>query len=120
MKDVNQVVDNTLDSLNKARTARPVAGASRKGNNPVLFLIGNSTMRTGTLGNGNNGQWGWGYYAGDYFDSNRIIAQQPELQGLNGIKALCDHLIFKKDVTCINYMPIDLLTVETIDYYHSK
>ena len=47
MKDVNQVVDNTLDSLNKARTARPVAGASRKGNNPVLFLIGNSTMRTG-------------------------------------------------------------------------
>ena len=49
-----------------------------------------------------------------------LIAQQPELQGLNGIKALCDHLIFKKDVTCINYMPIDLLTVETIDYYHSK
>ena len=45
MKDVNQVVDNTLDSLNKARTARPVAGASRKGNNPVLFLVGNSTMQ---------------------------------------------------------------------------
>ena len=49
-----------------------------------------------------------------------LIAQQPELQGANGIKALCDHLIFKKEVTCINYMPIDLLTVETIDYYHSK
>ena len=49
-----------------------------------------------------------------------LIAQQPELQGLNGIKALFDHLIFKKDVTCINYMPIDLLTVETIDYYHNK
>lgn len=31
MKDVNQVVDNTLDSLNKARTARPIAGSSRKG-----------------------------------------------------------------------------------------
>lgn len=60
MKDVNQVIDNTLDSLNKARTARPAAGSSRKGNNPVLFLVGNSTMRTGTLGNGNNGQWGWG------------------------------------------------------------
>ena len=49
-----------------------------------------------------------------------LIAQQPELQGYNGIKALCDHLIFKKEVTRINYMPIDLLTVETIDYYHSK
>ena len=59
MKDVNQVIDNTLDSLNKARTARPIAGSSRKGDNPVLFLVGNSTMRTGTLGNGNNGQWGW-------------------------------------------------------------
>lgn len=81
MKDVNQVVDNTLDSLNKARTARPVAGASRKGNNPVLFLIGNSTMRTGTLGNGNNGQWGWGYYAGDYFDSNRITVENHALGG---------------------------------------
>lgn len=49
-----------------------------------------------------------------------LIAQQPELQGFNGIKALCDHLIFKKDVTRINYMPIDLLTAETIEYYHSK
>ena len=46
MADVNQVVDNTLDSLNKARTSRPEAGSSRKGNNPVLFLVGNSTMRT--------------------------------------------------------------------------
>ena len=54
LEDVNKVRDLTLDSLNKANTARPVAGSSRKGNNPVLFLVGNSTMRTGTLGNGNN------------------------------------------------------------------
>ena len=81
MKDVNQVIDNTLDSLNKARTARPIAGSSRKGNNPVLFLVGNSTMRTGTLGNGNNGQWGWGYYAGDHFDQNRITVENHALGG---------------------------------------
>ena len=62
MEDVNHVVDNTLDSLNLARTVRPVPGSSRRGDNPVLFLIGNSTMRTGTLGNGNNGQWGLGYF----------------------------------------------------------
>lgn len=49
-----------------------------------------------------------------------LIAQQPESQGFNSIKTLCDHLIFKKEVTCLNYMPIDLLTKETIDYYHSK
>ena len=44
MDDVNKVVDLTLDSLEKAATARPVAGSSRKGTNPVLFLVGNSTM----------------------------------------------------------------------------
>lgn len=81
MKDVNLVIDNTLDSLNKARTARPVAGSSRKGNNPVLFLIGNSTMRTGTLGNGSNGQWGWGYYADNHFDLDKITVENHALGG---------------------------------------
>ena len=81
MKDVNLVIDNTLDSLNKARTVRPEAGSSRKGDNPVLFLVGNSTMRTGTLGNGNNGQWGWGYYAQEYFDENQITVENHALGG---------------------------------------
>ena len=44
LEDVNKVRDVTLDSLNKANTARPVPGSSRKGTNPVLFLVGNSTM----------------------------------------------------------------------------
>ncbi len=81
MKDMNHVVDNTLDSLNKVRTARPVSGSSRKAGCPVLFLIGNSTMRTGTLGNGNNGQWGWGYYAHEYFDESRISVENQALGG---------------------------------------
>ena len=81
MADVNQVVDNTLDSLNIALTARPEAGSTRKGDNPVLFLVGNSTMRTGTLGNGNNGQWGWGYYAHEYFDEDRISVENHALGG---------------------------------------
>ncbi len=83
MKDRNQVVDNTLDSLNKAKTARPVAGSTRVGDNPVLFLVGNSTMRTGTLGNGNNGQWGWGYFFPDYFDSSRITVENHALGGMS-------------------------------------
>lgn len=81
MEDVNNVVDNTLDSLNKARTVRPSAGSSRMDDHPVLFLVGNSTMRTGTLGNGNNGQWGWGYFAGDYFDSDKITVENHALGG---------------------------------------
>ena len=83
MEDVNKVVDNTLDSLNKATTARIPAGTSRKGNNPVLFLIGNSTMRNGTLGNGNNGQWGWGFYAQHYFDENKITVENQALGGMS-------------------------------------
>ena len=83
VKDVNGVVDNTPDSIAKAMTARPVPGSSRRGNNPVLFLIGNSTMRTGTLGNGNNGQWGWGYYAHEYFDPTRITVENQALGGMS-------------------------------------
>lgn len=82
-KDVNGVVDNTPDSIAKAMTARPVPGSSRVGNNPVLFLIGNSTMRTGTLGNGNNGQWGWGYYAHEYFDARKITVENQALGGMS-------------------------------------
>ncbi len=81
MEDVNKVVDLTLDSLEKAATARPLAGSSRKGSNPVLFLVGNSTMRTGTLGNGDNGQWGWGYFAHEYFDENQITVENQALGG---------------------------------------
>ena len=82
-KDVNGVVDNTPDSIAKAMTARPVPGSSRRGSNPVLFLIGNSTMRTGTQGNGNNGQWGWGYYAHEYFDPTRITVENQALGGMS-------------------------------------
>lgn len=81
MEDVNKVVDLTLDSLEKVATARPVAGSSRKGSNPVLFLVGNSTMRTGTKGNGDNGQWGWGFYAHQYFDESRITVENQALGG---------------------------------------
>ena len=83
MEDVNHVIDNTVDSLNKAMTARITPGTSRKGNNPVLFLIGNSTMRNGTLGNGNNGQWGWGYYEHEFFDENKITVENQALGGMS-------------------------------------
>lgn len=39
---------------------------------PTLFLIGDSTVRTGSKGNGDNGQWGWGAPIGDLFDRSRI------------------------------------------------
>lgn len=79
--DINGVRDLTADSISILKQVRPVPGSSRIGNNPVLFLIGNSTMRTGTLGNGNNGQWGWGYYANEFFDEKKITVENHALGG---------------------------------------
>ena len=83
VEDVNKVTDNTPDSINKALMSRPAPGTTRKNNGPVLFLIGNSTMRNGTLGNGNNGQWGWGFFAHKYFDENRISVENQALGGMS-------------------------------------
>ncbi len=83
MEDVNKVVDNTPDSIAKALMSRPAPGSTRKGNQPVLFLVGNSTMRNGTLGNGNNGQWGWGYFAHNFYDTNLIAVENQALGGMS-------------------------------------
>ncbi len=93
IEDVNKVVDNTPDSIAKALTARPAPGSTRRalpnsgeaggGYSPVLFLVGNSTMRNGTLGNGNNGQWGWGYFFQQYFDANMISVENQALGGMS-------------------------------------
>ena len=83
IEDVNKVVDNTPDSIAKALMSRPKPGSTRKGGNPVLFLIGNSTMRNGTRGDGSNGQWGWGYYASQYFDDSKITVENQALGGMS-------------------------------------
>ena len=78
-----KVIDNTPDSIAKALMSRPKPGSTRQGTNPVLFLIGNSTMRNGTLGNGNNGQWGWGYFFNKYFDGRKISVENQALGGMS-------------------------------------
>jgi len=83
IEDVNKVVDNTPDSIAKALMSRPKPGSTRRGMNPVMFLVGNSTMRNGTLGNGNNGQWGWGYYFPKYFDADKISVENQALGGMS-------------------------------------
>lgn len=57
-----------------------------------------------------------------YLKSGRIthlIAQRPEVQGLNCIKALFRHLVLKEKNELINYMPIDILMKENIQYYNN-
>lgn len=83
VEDVNKVVDNTPDSIAKALMSRPAPGATRKGGKPVVFYIGDSTMRNGTLGNGNNGQWGWGYFASLYIDPEKASVENQALGGMS-------------------------------------
>lgn len=48
-----------------------------------------------------------------------LIAQRPEVQGFNCVRALFRHLILKEKVEQINYMPIDILIKENINYYNN-
>ena len=48
-----------------------------------------------------------------------LIAQRPEVQGFNCIRALFRHLVLKEKVEQINYMPIDILMKENIKYYNN-
>lgn len=47
---------------------QPESDSSR----PTLYLIGDSTVRTGWRGDGENGQWGWGAPIADFFDRTQL------------------------------------------------
>ncbi len=46
-----------------------------------------------------------------------LISQRPEYQGFYAMKTLLEFLIFKNPVKVENYIQLDILTKETIDYY---
>ena len=46
-----------------------------------------------------------------------LIAQRPEQQVYCSVRDMCRKLILKQPVTKINYVPIDILVKENIDYY---
>ena len=46
-----------------------------------------------------------------------LIAQRPEKQAYFSVRDMCNELIFHKKIQKINYMPIDILMKENIDYY---
>ena len=46
-----------------------------------------------------------------------LIAQRPEQQGYNGVKSLCNYLVFKQHPEKVNLMPIDILIKENLKYY---
>ena len=49
-----------------------------------------------------------------------LIAQHAYMQGYACIETLFDAIVLKKEVEPVNYMPIELLTKENIDFYRRK
>lgn len=47
---------------------------------PVLYLIGDSTVRNGD-GTGKNQQWGWGSFIADHFDTTKLAVQNHAVGG---------------------------------------
>ncbi|MDP4184617.1 MAG: LacI family DNA-binding transcriptional regulator [Bacteroidota bacterium] len=48
---------------------------------------------------------------------NFLINQNPMRQGYYGIQLLADYLVFKKEVSAIKYLPLDIITKENLHYY---
>ncbi|MDR1882457.1 MAG: substrate-binding domain-containing protein [Prevotella sp.] len=48
-----------------------------------------------------------------------ILSQRPELQGYDAIKALANYFLFKQAPEKTNFMPIDILIEENVDYYNN-
>lgn len=46
-----------------------------------------------------------------------LIAQQPQRQGLNAFRSMFNGTVLKVNQQMRNYVPIELLTVENVDYY---
>ena len=46
-----------------------------------------------------------------------IIAQRPEKQSYLSVRDMCNYLVFNQEVRKVNYVPIDVLMKENVDYY---
>ena len=58
-----------------------VSGSSRKDEkSPVVFIIGDSTAKNGR-GKGDGGQWGWGSFFEQFFDTTKITVENHALGG---------------------------------------
>jgi len=56
------------------------AGLPEKKDKPVIYLIGDSTVKNGT-GSGDGGLWGWGVYLHTMFDTSKVSIKNYALGG---------------------------------------
>src|ERR1035437_3176596 len=62
------------------KAAPGTAGKSHKKGRPVVFTVGDSTMKNGK-DNGSNKQWGWGHFFSDAFDTTKVSVENHALGG---------------------------------------
>lgn len=67
------------------------AGSSRKGDNPVVFIIGDSTVKNGR-DRGDLGQWGWASFFEQFFDTTRITVENHAMGGMSSRTFLTEGL----------------------------
>lgn len=46
-----------------------------------------------------------------------LINQNPKGQGYWGVHHLADHIVFKKEVNSLKYLPLDIVTKENVNYF---
>lgn len=52
-------------------------------------------------------------------DVSLLLSQRTDLQGYEAVKALGNYFIFKEQPEKLNYMPIDIVISENVDYYYN-
>ncbi|MBQ3749002.1 MAG: hypothetical protein II863_16465, partial [Kiritimatiellae bacterium] len=89
--DLRRVPDRVFKDLSVLAAARETyarpnpPGKTRKGANPVIFYLGDSTTRNGSAGNGGNGmgEWGWAFFSQMWFDPEKATCENHALGGLS-------------------------------------
>lgn len=62
------------------KAAASSVGKSRKKGRPVVFVVGDSTVKNGQ-GDGRNGQWGWGNFFWEMVDTTKVSVENHALGG---------------------------------------
>jgi LacI family transcriptional regulator len=53
-------------------------------------------------------------------DISFLINQNPKGQGYWGINQLAEHLVFKREVPMLKYLPLDIVTAENLNYFRDE
>lgn len=95
--EVAHSTPSPIFEVNASGGSEVPAGSTRVNEHaPVVFMIGDSTMKNGS-GRGDGNQWGWGSFFGRFFDTSRISVENHALGGRSSrtfyTERLWDHVL---------------------------